>query len=69
MALQPSLRPQVIIGQYEAIHTLDIFCTCMNFYLFIRLQVITASTLTTSIKQWIMSAHSGLIYFPLLNTS
>jgi len=25
MALQPSLRPQVIIGQYEANHTLDIF--------------------------------------------
>lgn len=26
MALQPSLRPQVIIGPYDAPHTLDIFC-------------------------------------------
>jgi len=25
MALQPSLHPQLIIGQYEAVHTLDIF--------------------------------------------
>ena len=26
MALQPALHPQVIIGPYDAPHTLDIFC-------------------------------------------
>ena len=32
MALQPSLRPQVVIGQYDAIHTLDVFCTIKPFF-------------------------------------
>ena len=31
MALPPSLHPQIVIGQYEAPHTLDIFCTKQNF--------------------------------------
>jgi hypothetical protein len=38
MALQPSLRPQVIIGQYDAIHTLDIFCTNKVFIYFYAYQ-------------------------------
>ena len=43
MALAPSLRPQVIIGQYDAAHTLDIFCTTS-----FKNRSLT-STLTTSI--------------------
>ena len=50
MSLQPSLRPQVILGPFDAPHTLDLFCMSEK-------QV--TNTKADDVYQWTTSAHIG----------